>query len=213
MRPRPASTTGDRHDKMTPEADISGKVEIAAIAGSLRAASWARALLWATARLLPPNVQFTFWDGLKAIPLFNEDLESGPTPIGVHDLRELIKRSDALLIVTPEYNQSIPGVMKNVLDWASRPYGQTVLKDKLVAVVGTSPLPTGAATALAEVERILTLLGADVVEAELAIGQVQTRIDAERLMITDTELASRMTQLLVNLATRATAKESALADV
>jgi chromate reductase, NAD(P)H dehydrogenase (quinone) len=156
-----------------------------------------RVSLRATARLLPPNVQFTIWDDLEEIPLFNEDLESGPAPIAVHDL---IKRSTPL-IVTPEYNQSIPGVLKNVLDWASRPFGQTVLKGKQIAVVGTSSLPTGAATALADVQRILTLLGAEVVQADLCIGRVHTRIDVEGRVISDPEIASPITQLLADLAT------------
>ncbi len=78
--------------------------------------------------------------------MFDEDLESGPAPAAVADMRALIERSDAVLVVTPEYNQSIPGVLKNALDWASRPYGQTVFKDKPVAVVGTSPLPSGGAS-------------------------------------------------------------------
>ena len=168
----------DRRDDVTPMAGTTEHVEIAAIAGSLRAASWARASLRAIAELLPGDVRLTIWDGLGAVPLFNEDLETGPAPDAVADMRELIDESDALLIATPEYNRSIPGVLKNALDWASRPYGQTVLKDKPVAVVGTSPLPTGGASALSDVRTALALLGADVVEADLAIGQVHTRIDA-----------------------------------
>lgn len=177
---------------------VAGRVEIAAIAGSLRAASWARALLRATTELLPANVGFTIWDGLGEVPLFNEDLESGPVPPAVADMRQLIDRADALLIATPEYNQSIPGVLKNALDWASRPYGQTVLKDKPVAAVGTSPLPTGGMSALSDVRKVITLLGAEVVEADLTIGQVHTRIDEGR--ISDPELAARITELLLKVA-------------
>jgi chromate reductase, NAD(P)H dehydrogenase (quinone) len=202
---------GDRGGDATPTPGAASQVEIAAFAGSLRAASWARSLLRSTAEFLPANVRLAIWDDLGAVPPFNEDLESGPTPLAVADLRELIQSSDALLIVTPEYNNSIPGVLKNALDWASRPYGQTVLKNKLVALVGTSPLPTGGASALADVENVLTLLGAEVVEADLAIGQVHTRIDAEG-RISDLQLALRITELLVKIAHRVRVPTPATAD-
>jgi chromate reductase, NAD(P)H dehydrogenase (quinone) len=201
---------GDIRCGVLPAPVVSGQVEIAAIAGSLRSASWAKALLRATAELLPANVRLTVWDGLGAVPLFNEDLESGPAPTEVADLRELIQRSEALLIVTPEYNSSIPGVLKNVLDWASRPFGQTVLKGKPVAAIGTSPLPSGGASALSDVERVLTLLGAAVVDARLAIGQVHTRIDAEG-RFSDPELADRITELLVKVTEIANGHGPALA--
>ena len=177
-------------------------IEIAAISGSLRTASWARALLRAAAAHSPPGVALTIWGGLGDVPLFDEDLESGPAPAAVADMRALIERSDAVLVVTPEYNQSIPGVLKNALDWASRPYGQTVFKDKPVAVVGTSPLPSGGASALADVAKVLTLIGADVVDADLAVSSVHTHVDAEG-RIADPELADRMGAMLVRVATRA----------
>ena len=203
---------GGGDDKVTPTLGSTGRVEIAAIAGSLRAASWARALVRATTELLPDKVRLTIWDGLGGVPPFNEDLESGPVPSAVADMRELIQRCDALLIATPEYNRSVPGVLKNALDWASRPYGQTVLKSKPVAVVGTSPLPSGGASALCDVERVLTLLGAEVVEADLSIGLVHTRIDAEG-RISDPELAARIAALLVNVAWHAGAATPAFADI
>lgn len=178
--------------------DTTTPVEIAAIAGSLRSASWARSLLQAAANRQPVNVRVTVWGGLDAVPLFNEDAED-PAPAGVAEMRQLIARSDALLIATPEYNRAIPGVLKNALDWASRPYGASVLTDKPVAVVGTSPLPSGAASALSDVRDVLSILGAEVVEADLAIGQVHTRID-ESGKICDPELAVRVTELLVKLA-------------
>jgi chromate reductase len=190
---------GDGRGEVTQMAPTAALVEIAAVAGSLRAESWTRRLLRPTTELLPANVRLTIWDGLGEVPLFSEDLESGLAPSAVAGMRELIERSDALLIATPEYNKSIPGVLKNALDWVSRPYGQTVLRDKPVGAVGTSPLPTGGASALSDVQRMLTLLGAEVIEADLAIGQVHTRIDAEG-RISDRELAARVTELLVKVA-------------
>lgn len=181
-----------------PVDDTAVPVEVAAIAGSLRSASWARTLLRAAADRQPAGVRVTVWDGLEAVPLFNEDTED-PLPTGVAEMRQLIERSDALLIATPEYNRAIPGVLKNALDWASRPYGGSVLTGKPVAVIGTSPLPSGAASALSDVREVLSALRADVVEADLAIGQVHTRIDAAG-GISDLELGARVTELLVNLA-------------
>jgi chromate reductase, NAD(P)H dehydrogenase (quinone) len=174
------------------------RVKIAGIAGSLRGGSYARSLLYAAEDLLPSNVDLAVWEGLGDVPLFNEDLESGPVPSGVADMRETVAASDAVLIVTPEYNQSVPGVLKNALDWASRPYGQSVLTGKPIAVVGTSPLPTGAGSALADVERVVRVLRADVVEAELTIPAVHTRFDDEG-HIADAELATRMGQLFTRV--------------
>jgi chromate reductase len=195
---------------MQPEPATTAPSEIAAIAGSLRAGSWARAFLRAAGDGLPADVGLTIWDGLGSVPLFNEDLESGPAPSAVADLRELIRRSDALLIATPEYNRSIPGVLKNALDWASRPYGATVLKGKPVAAFGTSPLPTGGVSALSDLQRVLTGIGADVVAADLVVPQVHTRIDAEG-GISDPESADGVARLLVQLAEYAAARRPALA--
>ena len=193
-----------------PVEDTTAPIEIAAIAGSLRSASWARSLLRAAAHRQPVNVRVTVWDGLDAVPLFNED-EEDPAPAGVAEMRQLIENSDALLIATPEYNQGIPGVLKNALDWASRPYGASVLTDKPVAVIGTSPLPSGAASALSGVREVLSVLRAQVVETDLAIGQVHTRIDAEG-KISDPELAARVTELLVRLAQSAEPSPTEQAD-
>lgn len=174
-------------------------VKVAGISGSLRGASYARALLRATIDHLPPNVDLSIWEGVGGIPLFNEDLEGGPVPSAVADLREIIATSDAVLIVTPEYNQSIPGVLKNALDWASRPFGQSVITGKPIAVVGTSPLPTGAASAVSDVVRVISALKADVIDAELTIPAVHTRLDEEG-RIADPELATRIGELLARVA-------------
>ena len=195
---------------MRPASEPTSPLEIVAIAGSLRTSSWARALLRAVSDRLPVGVRLTIWDGLGSVPPFNEDLESGPPPSAVADMRALIERSDVLLIATPEYNASMPGFLKNALDWASRPYGSSVLTGKPVAAVGTSPLPTGGASALSDLQRLLTLIGAKVVEAELAIAQVHTRIDPEG-RIADPELAERVTRLLIKVTEHAAARRPALA--
>jgi len=116
-------------------------VTIAAIAGSLRAGSHTRALLRAAASDLPPGIRLTIWDGLAHVPPFSEDAEAGPAPAGVAALRALIAGAGAVLIVTPEYNGSIPGQLKNALDWASRPRGGAVLAGKPAAAISASPSP------------------------------------------------------------------------
>ncbi len=96
-------------------------IRIAGIAGSLRRESFNRRLLHAAAHQMPPGAQLTLWDGLGAVPPFSEDLEAAPAPVGVTELRHLITGADAVLFATPEYNGSVPGQLKNAIDWASRP--------------------------------------------------------------------------------------------
>lgn len=140
---------------------------ILGIPGSLRKASYNRRLL-AVAAELGPSGQLTIWNGLYSVPPFNEDQEVAP-PQAVLALREAIEGADAVLIATPEYNGSLPGQLKNALDWASRPYATNVLRDKPVAVIGASPSPGGTARANAEARRILERIGAQVLEARLLV--------------------------------------------
>jgi chromate reductase len=185
-------------------------VTIAAIAGSLRAGSYSRALLRAAARELPPGARVTIWDGLANVPPFNEDLEAGPAPTGVAGLRRLIAAADAVLIATPEYNGSIPGQLKNALDWASRPRGAAVLDGKPAAAVSASPSPRGAAGALADLRKVLTVAGADLTGTELAVPRVHTQLTPGG-RIADPALRGRITQLISDLAQHATATRPALA--
>jgi len=178
--------------------------KIAAISGSLRTGSWARALVRAAAKRLPAGVDLTIWDGLEGIPPFNQDREDDPVHPAVAEMRELIAGCDVLLIVTPEYNHSMPGVLKNALDWASRPYGSCVLQGKPVAAVGTSPLPTGGASALSDLTRLLTAIRAELIETDLTVPLVHTRIDSKD-QFCDAELAGRVDQLLAKVADRAVA--------
>src|SRR5260370_40415900 len=139
------------------EAEMS--VTIAAIAGSLRAGSHSRALLRAAARDLPPDIRLAIWDGLEHVPPYNEDLEAGRAPAGVAALRRLIAGAGAGLIVPPEYNGSIPGQLKNALDWASRPRGAAALESKPTATIAATPTPRTRACALADPRKVLTVIG------------------------------------------------------
>ena len=115
-----------------------------AIPGSLRKASYNRALLEAAKREAAEAIEVEIYDDGLRIPLFNQDSEGDLTPQVVLELRERIRSADAVLIAAPEYNNSITGVLKNLIDWASRPYGQSSFTDKPVSVVGASPTRFGA---------------------------------------------------------------------
>lgn len=113
-------------------------IRILGIAGSLRAASLNRALIRAAAELAPKGMEIRPYEGLGDIPLFNEDIEAQGDPTSVRALKAAIQEADALLIATPEYNYGVPGVLKNAVDWASRPAGTSVLQRKPAALMGAS---------------------------------------------------------------------------
>jgi chromate reductase len=144
-------------------------MNVLGVAGSLRRDSHNRALLRAAAGLLPPGMQLTEYDRLKPIPPFDEDDEAAPPP-AVDDWRAAIAQADAILFATPEYNSSIPGQLKNAIDWASRPFNQTVLRNKPVAVIGASTGMFGAVWAQAELRKALAAAGARVIDRELPVA-------------------------------------------
>jgi chromate reductase len=137
---RGVSRNGEYVDADT---ETAAAKRIVGLAGSLRAASFNRQLLAAVAFELPPGVTLEVWDGLQDVPPFNEDIEGGPAPVAVTELRSVIGDADGVLIATPEYNGSIPGQLKNALDWASRPRGDAVLEGKPVATLSASPSRRG----------------------------------------------------------------------
>jgi chromate reductase, NAD(P)H dehydrogenase (quinone) len=153
-------------------------MRVLGIPGSVRQDSHNRKLLRAAAAALPSGVELELWERLDALPHFDEDLEAGPAPAPVQELRDAIAAADAVLIATPEYNAGIPGVLKNALDWASRPFATHPLRDKPVAVVGASTGLFGAVWAQAEVRRVAAHIGADVLERELPLGLADGAFDA-----------------------------------
>jgi chromate reductase len=170
---------------------------ILGISGSLRRGSHNRRLLRAAGDALPSGVAMAEWDGLAGLPAFDEDLEADP-PAPVRELLEAIEAADALLIVTPEYNASVPGALKNALDWASRPFPDNVLRAKPSAVMGASTGLFGAVWAQAEVRKALKASGAHVLESELPVGMADTAF-AEDGSLADPELSARMADLLGDL--------------
>jgi chromate reductase len=153
-------------------------MRILGISGSLRKDSHNTALLRAAAELLPPGVELELFDGLRAVPPYDAD-EDAPElhAPGVLALKDAIERADAVLIATPEYNHSIPGVLKNALDWASRPVADNPLRGKPAAVIGASTGLFGAVWAQAEVRKVLGAIGAEVVDRELPVMQAHVQFD------------------------------------
>ena len=143
-------------------------MRILAISGSLRRDSHNSALLRAAAKQLPSGVELTIHDGLREIPPYDDDELATPSPAVVR-LREEIAAADGVLVSTPEYNSSIPGQLKNALDWMSRPLAESPLRNKPAAVIGASTGMFGAVWAQAETRKVLSAIGARVVDRELPV--------------------------------------------
>ena len=157
-------------------------MKVLAISGSLRSDSHNTALLRAAAEEAPVDVELELWDGLKEIPAFDQDDELDP-PASVEALKRAVQNADAVLIATPEYNSSIPGALKNALDWASRPLATNAFRNKPVAVIGASTGAFGAVWAQAELRKVLGAMGARVAEVELAVGHAHERLGDEDVRV------------------------------
>jgi len=169
------------------------------LSGSLRSASHNRRLLGAAARELPPAVDFEEWRRLGAIPPYDADLDLVSAPPPVDELRAALRRADAVLIATPEYNHSIPGQLKNALDWASRPFPHNSLSAKPVAVIGASTSVFGAVWAQAEARKVLTAAGARVIDEELPVPRAHEAFEADG-SLRDPELRSALAEIVDQLA-------------
>src|SRR5215472_115957 len=164
------------------------------VVGSLRRDSYNRKLLRAARYLVPRGVSLDIWDGLGSVPPFNEDDEQAPAP-AVVAMRHVFDQANAMIIATPQYNASLPGQLKNALDWASRPYAENVLRGKPVAVIGASQGPSGAARAHAEARAVLGAIGAEVVTANLSLGRVSMAFDDTGRLI-NTEHRAHLEEVL-----------------
>src|SRR6266540_1103196 len=160
-------------------------MKVLGISGSLRRDSYNTKLLRAAEELLPAGVELEIYRGLKAIPPYDEEDDVEPAPQAVADLRDAVAKADGVLFATPEYNASIPGQLKNALDWVSRPPATNALRNKPVAVVGASTGAFGAVWSQAELRKVLATIGARVVEGEVAVGHAHTRFDDDGLLVDD----------------------------
>lgn len=163
--------------------------------GSLRRDSYNRRLLDAAARELPDDARLEVYQKLAEIPAYDDD---APAPEAVVAVRQAITAADAVLVATPEYNASLPGQLKNVLDWASRPWPDNCLRGKPAAVIGASTGLFGAVWAQAEVRKVLSTTGARVVDEELPVGQVDSAFDEDG-GLSDPGLRSKLRDLLGQL--------------
>jgi chromate reductase, NAD(P)H dehydrogenase (quinone) len=184
-------------------------MRVLGISGSLRRDSFNSALLRAAAERLPGGVEFVAFERLAEIPAYDADLEdSGETPAAVAELRAAMREADAVLVSTPEYNHSIPGALKNALDWASRPAGESALMGTPAAVVGASTGMFGAIWAQAETRKVLGALGGRVLEREYPFPRAQDAFADGKLTL-DPEQSESLESLLRELIASAEEAEEA----
>jgi chromate reductase len=180
-------------------------MRILAIPGSLREGSYNMALARAAVERTPEGTEVVLYDCLGELPLYSEDLDGEYAPDAVRDLRTAIEDADAILFVTPEYNGSVSGVLKNAIDWASRPpRGGAALWGKTAAVAGASTGQFGAIWAQQDLRRILGIAGARVIEGELPLAQARSVFDDQGRLL-DPLLGERLRKHLENLAHEAAA--------
>ncbi len=175
--------------------------KILGFAGSLRKGSYNRSLLRAAAQLAPTGTSIEVFD-LEGIPPFNQDFERTP-PDRVKEFKAKIREADALLIVTPEYNYSVPGVLKNAIDWASRPYGDNAFEGKLVGIMSASTGMLGGARAQYHLRQMFVFLDVYTLNRpEVMLAHADKSIDANG-NLTNEVTVGLVKALLANLAERA----------
>ncbi len=176
---------------------MSRPVQILGIAGSLRRDSYNRAALRAATELAPEGASIDSFE-LDGIPGFNQDDEQQP-PAKVVELKQRVRQADAILFVTPEYNYSVPGVLKNAIDWASRPYGDSAWNGKPAAIMGASVGAIGTARAQYHLRQMMVFLNMfPINQPEVMIGNASERFDAQG-NLTDDTTKQLIRQLLQNL--------------
>jgi chromate reductase, NAD(P)H dehydrogenase (quinone) len=176
-------------------------MRVLGISGSLRRDSLNTALLRAAAERLPAGAELVEYEGLRDVPPYDEDTEVSAAP-AVEELRAAVREADAVLIATPEYNHSVPGQLKNALDWVSRPAGQSALDGVPAAAIGASTGMFGAVWAQAELRKVLAAMGGRVVEEELPIGHAHELLVDGRLELVPEQL-QQLDEILAELVSAA----------
>jgi len=173
-------------------------MKLLGIVGSLRADSYNAKLMRAAAELLPAGVELTVYESLRDVPAYDEDREGDSDPTVVA-LKAAIAEADGVLFATPEYNGSIPGQLKNALDWVSRPFDHNPLRNKPVAVLSASTGMFGAVWASAELRKVLGLIGARSLDRDTPVGLASMAFDAETGKLTSPESAEAVRAALADL--------------
>ena len=172
-------------------------MNILMLVGSLRADSWTGHLVGAIPGLLPEGVESEVYAGIGDLPHYDQDLDTDGAPGAVVAFREALAQADALVVATPEYNGSVPGVLKNAIDWASRPRGAAALDGKPVAVVSVSPSPRGAQWAREDAVKILRIAGAEPLEQSIGVASVHDTVADGQ--IADHGVRQALTDLMADL--------------
>ncbi|SDS70920.1 NAD(P)H-dependent FMN reductase [Nocardioides scoriae] len=166
-------------------------MKILMLVGSLRTGSWTGELVGTLPALLPAGVEAAAYDGLADLPHYDQDLDGDDAPAAVVAFREALRGADALVVATPEYNGSIPGVLKNAVDWASRPRGASPLDGLPAAVVSVSPSPRGAQWAREDLVKVLRVAGAVPLEDAVGVATVHETVVDGRIADAEVETALR----------------------
>ncbi len=186
-------------------------MKVLGISGSLRRDSHNAKLLRAAGQLFEAmGVEFEIYADLKLVPPYDEDDDVDPAPAAVARLRTAVAGADAVFLTTPEYNASIPGQLKNAVDWLSRPAGSGALVGKPAAVIGASTGMFGAVWAQAELRKALSTAGARVADAEVAVGHVHTRFDEDDRLV-DAYLLEQVAEVVRTLIAQADPTRAQLA--
>ena len=186
-------------------------MRVLGISGSLRRDSHNTKLLRSAGEMFEAEgVGFEIYPDLKLVPPYDEDDDRDPAPAAVEHMRRAVRGADAVFFSTPEYNSSIPGQLKNAIDWLSRPVGSGALMNKPVAVIGASTGMFGAVWSQAELRKTLASAGARVVEGEVPVGHAHTRFD-EKGRLNDQEIAEQVQEVVENLIAEADARAPVLA--
>ncbi|MGB1583081.1 MAG: NAD(P)H-dependent oxidoreductase [Solirubrobacterales bacterium] len=166
-------------------------MKVLGFSGSLRQSSHNSRLLESASRVLPGDAELEVFDGVRDLPHYDEDIDGAGSPDpAVARLREAIAGADALLFVTPEYNGSIPGALKNAIDWASRPAGNGAIRNKPAVAISASPGQYGGVWAQADLRRVLAIAGARVIDAEFAVPKAhEVRAQHDDVLAPDQEAA------------------------